>query len=64
MFDREALRSLLTIGVLIGVGGLVLAVIEPAGSAEQVVSVCSAAIGAALIGVVLLVVRFQHLRGD
>lgn len=63
MFDRDLLRALLSIGALIGFGGLALAFVQPAGSAEFVVSVCSAVIGAALIVVVLLVARFQRQRG-
>ncbi len=63
MFDRDLLRTLLSLGALIGFGGLVLYFLQPAGSAEQVVSICSSLIGAALIGVVLLVASFQRQRG-
>ena len=63
MLDRDQLRTLLSLGALIGIGGLVLAILEPAGSSEQVISVCSAIIGFALLGVVVLVARFQRERG-
>jgi len=63
MFDRDLLRTLLSLGALVGFGGLLLAFIEPAGSAEQVISVCSAAIGGTLILIVILVSRFQRQRG-
>ncbi|MFN8379010.1 MAG: hypothetical protein U0452_10100 [Anaerolineae bacterium] len=63
MLDRDQLRTLLSLGALIGIGGLVLAILEPPGSSEQVVSVCSAIIGLALLGVVVLVARFQRQRG-
>lgn len=63
MLDRDQLRTLLSLGALIGIGGLVLAILEPAGSSEQVISVCSAIIGLALLGVVVLVARFQRQRG-
>lgn len=63
MLDRDLLRTLLSLGALIGFGGLALAFLEPAGSAEQVVSVCSALVGGALLLVVLLVARLQRQRG-
>lgn len=63
MFDRDLLRALLSIGALVGFGGLALAFFQPEGSAEFIVSVCSAVIGAALITIVLLVARFQRQRG-
>lgn len=64
MLDRDLLRTLLSLGALIGFGGLALAFLEPAGSSEQVISVCSAVIGGALIGVVVFVARFQRQRGS
>lgn|GEM_PF-4715841 len=63
MFDRELLRGLVSIGALVGFGGLLLAFFQPSGSAEQVVSVCSAAIGLSLIALVIGVARFQQRRG-
>jgi hypothetical protein len=63
VFDRDLLRTLLSLGALIGFGGLALTFFQPAGSAEQIVSVCSALIGLALILVVLLAARFQGQRG-
>jgi len=63
MLDRDSLRTLLSLGALVGIGGLLLALVEPPGSAEQVISVCSAAIGGTLILIVVLVSRFQRQRG-
>lgn len=63
MLDRDSLRTLLSLGALVGIGGLLLAFVEPPGSAEQVVSVCSAAIGGALILLVVLIARYQRQRG-
>lgn len=63
MLDRDSLRTLLSLGALVGIGGLLLAFAEPPGSAEQVISVCSAFIGGALILSVILVSRFQRQRG-
>lgn len=57
MLDREVLRGLLGLGSFIGVGGLILTFLQPPGSAEQVLSVCSAGMGGALIGSVILVTR-------
>ncbi|MBL8146114.1 MAG: hypothetical protein JNL34_06995 [Anaerolineae bacterium] len=63
MLDRDTLRTLLSLGALVGIGGLLLAFVEPPGSAEQVISVCSAVIGGTLILIVVLVSRFQRQRG-
>lgn len=53
--DPEVLRGFLRIGVLVGGCGLVMALVQPRGSAEFVLSVCSALIGGVLIlGVVIL----------
>lgn len=46
---HAVLRGFLRIGVFIGVGGLILALIEPRESGEFVVSVCSALIGGLLM---------------
>lgn len=51
----EALKAFLRLGIFIGLGGLVLVLLVPAGTAEQVLSVCSAALGAAIVvGVVVI----------
>ncbi len=61
--DGEILKGFLRIGVLVGVGGLALAFIQPPGTAEFVLSVCSALIGLALVGGVLLVNRWTSRAG-
>lgn len=53
----DALRGFLQIGFFVGVGGLVLAFLQPPDSAEFVVSVCSAGIGLALVVGVVIVSR-------
>jgi hypothetical protein len=62
MLDRELLQGLLSLGGFLLFGGLILAFLQPAGSAEQVVSVCSAAMGGALVGGVILFVRLRSSR--
>lgn len=63
--DIEILKGFLRIGVFIGVGGLILALMQTPGTAEFVLSVCSALIGLALIGGVLLVNRVvKQVEGD
>ena len=56
--DTEVLKGFLRIGVLVGGCGLVLAVTQPPGTAEFVLSVCSALIGLALVISALLVSRW------
>lgn len=63
MFEREALSGILALGAFVGFGGLVLTFLQPPGSAEQVLSICSAAMGGALIGGVILVTRLQRGKG-
>jgi len=54
--DRESLQGFLRLGVFIGGCGLLMVFVQKPGSAEYVLSVCSALIGGALIlGVVLLI---------
>ncbi len=62
--DPEALRGFLRLGMFLGVCGLVLALVEPRDSGEFVLSVCSAAMGIAIIlGVVILTRWFvRHER--
>ncbi|MBI5671165.1 MAG: hypothetical protein HZC41_24475 [Chloroflexi bacterium] len=63
--DVEVLKGFLRIGVLVGGCGLLLALTQPPGTAEFVLSVCSALIGLALVAGVLLVNRFvQHVDSD
>jgi hypothetical protein len=57
MFDRETLRGILSMGFLIGVCGGTMAFVQPPGSAEFVLSVCSAVMGAAVVGVAVVVSR-------
>ncbi len=54
---RSALRGFLQIGLFVGLTGLGLALIEPRGSPEFVLSVCSAAMGAALVVAVAVMIR-------
>ncbi|MDZ4763343.1 MAG: hypothetical protein SGI73_02245 [Chloroflexota bacterium] len=64
MRDNEALRGVLSLGGFIGIGGLILIFLQPAGSAEQVLSVCSAVMGAVLVGGAVLVTRVWRQRGS
>ena len=59
MLDRELLRGLLSLGGFLLLGGVVLALLQPANSAERVVSVCSAAMGGALVVGLILFVRLR-----
>jgi site-specific recombinase len=53
----ESLRGFLRIGIFVGGTGLVLALFQPRDSAEFVLSVCSAALGLALVAGVFIVGR-------
>lgn len=57
---RDAIHGFLQIGVFVGLGGLILAFLQPPESAEFVVSVCSAVIGWVLVLAVILVARWQR----
>ncbi len=57
---RDVLRGFLRIGVFIGVTGLLLALVEPRDSAEFVLSVCSAAMGAVLVVAVAVMIRRER----
>lgn len=57
MLENEALRGILGLGAFIGFGGLLLIFLQPAGSGEQVISACSAAMGLALVGAVMAIIR-------
>ncbi len=51
---NEALKGFFRIGMFIGVCGLVMILFQPPGSAEFILSICSAVLGGAiLLGVVL-----------
>jgi len=59
--DPEALRGFLRIGMFLGVCGLIMAFVQPRHSGEFVLSVCSAAMGGALIlGTVILTRWFMR----
>jgi hypothetical protein len=60
MLDNETLRGVLAMGFFVGGGGLFLLFFQPAGSAEFVLSACSAGMGGAIIAVVLLARRFDR----
>ena len=57
---RDVLRGFLRIGVFIGVTGVLLAFVEPRDSPEFVLSVCSAAMGAALVVAVAVMIRLER----
>jgi hypothetical protein len=55
--NRNALQSLLAMGVLVGGGGFWLAFYQPKDSPEFVVSLCSGVIGLIIISLVILLNR-------
>lgn len=55
---NEALLAFLRIGFFIGGGGLVLLMLIPSGSAEFVLSACSAGMGGVIVLGVVAVKRF------
>ena len=57
---RDVLRGFLRIGMFIGVTGFLLALVEPRDSAEFVLSVCSAAMGAVLVVAVAVMIRRER----
>ncbi|MBW4438580.1 MAG: hypothetical protein KME04_15675 [Pleurocapsa minor GSE-CHR-MK-17-07R] len=63
MFDSETLRGFISLGGFVGIGGFILIFLQPPGSAEQILSICSALMGAGLIGAVILVTRLRRGRG-
>jgi hypothetical protein len=58
----EALRGFLGIGIFIGGCGLLMVFMQPAGSAEYVASVCSAAIGGVLVLAVVVTMVLMRSR--
>ncbi|MCK6577848.1 MAG: hypothetical protein L6Q98_07060 [Anaerolineae bacterium] len=63
MLDRGALTGYLRLGFFIGGCGLLMAFVQPPGSAEFVLSVCSALIGGALIVGVAALARLWRGKG-
>jgi hypothetical protein len=57
--NPEILRGFARIGIFVGVGGLLLLLVEPRNSPEWVVSLCSALIGGALMLAVVIVSRLK-----
>ena len=57
---HESLRAFLRIGVFIGGGGLVLLFAVAPGTPEYVLSMCSAAMGAAIVAGVFAVRRLMR----
>ncbi|MCB9453727.1 MAG: hypothetical protein H6672_20040 [Anaerolineaceae bacterium] len=63
MLDRDLLTGFLRLGFMIGGCGLLMVFLQPPGSAEFVLSVCSAMMGAALIGGVAVLTRWGRRKG-
>jgi hypothetical protein len=55
--NRNALQSLLAMGILIGGGGFLLAFFQPTESPEFFASLCSAALGLLMIVLVIFLNR-------
>jgi hypothetical protein len=64
MGDHEALRGLISLSGLLGFSGLILFFLQPPGSAEQVLSVCSALMGIALFALIIIVTRLRRPRSE
>jgi len=58
---RDALQGFLRLGMWVAVCGLVMIFMQEPGSAGFVLSVCSAAIGLAIIMAVVVVMRVDYL---
>lgn len=58
--NRDLLKGFLQIGFFVGAGGFLMAVFQPRDSPEFVISLCSGAIGTALIAGVVLLVRISR----
>lgn len=57
---NEALRAFLGVGVFIGLGGIVLALIIQPNTPEHILSVCSAGMGTMIIVGVVIVKRLAN----
>lgn len=64
MLGRDALQGFLRLGFFVGGCGLVMVPFQPPGSAEQILSICSAAMGGVLILGVVVVTRVLRADGD
>jgi ABC-type uncharacterized transport system permease subunit len=64
MNDREALHGLIGLSGLLGFGGFILFFLQPPGSAEQVLSICSGLMGGALFALIVLVTRLRRPRSE
>lgn len=64
MNDREALHGLIGLSGLLGFGGFILFFLQPSGSAEQVLSVCSGLMGVTLFALIVLVIRLRRPRSE
>jgi hypothetical protein len=60
--DPEALRAALRLAVLILIASLAMLPCQPAGSAEQVVTVLAAVVGALFVAAVVVVIRSSGPR--
>ena len=63
MIDRDVLTGFLRLGIFIGGCGLLMVFLQPPGSAEFVLSVCSTLLGCVLIGGVVLLTRLGRRKG-
>lgn len=55
--NRNALQSLLAMGIFVGAGGLLLAFFQPQDSPEFIVSLCSAGLGLVMIALAVFLNR-------
>jgi hypothetical protein len=62
MISADGLAGFLRLGFFIGGCGLIMAFMQPRNSPEFVLSVCSALMGGALVGGVVLLVRFNRRK--
>lgn len=57
--NPEILKGFARIGIFVGLGGLVLVLVEPRNSPEYVVSLCSSLIGGVLLLCVIILRRLM-----
>jgi hypothetical protein len=60
--DPEALKAALRLALLIFIAAIAMLPLQRAGSAEQVVTVLAAIVGALFVGAVILVARLSGAR--